>query len=216
MPFYRESPIFGMSTRVPKKASLAALEAGPGALSKVSNSIIEHVEELPTPSDSPPQESDTTHVTASQDLSESTASSNAKSIIRNTAHGSRIHILDLPVELIELLCVQYLDTVTCTCLGLTCHPLFNITEHLYPYQVNLHMRTLGPDKRCLGHLLTDWMAPKYSFDHSWGKFLPKRYYLHDEAEIERRWRQKESWMRIRLIADKNGAAVAYEKKRHGF
>lgn len=40
MSFYRESPLFGMSTRVPKKASLAALEDGLGALSKVSNSII--------------------------------------------------------------------------------------------------------------------------------------------------------------------------------
>ncbi|CZR50354.1 uncharacterized protein PAC_00226 [Phialocephala subalpina] len=205
-----------MSTRVPTKASFAALEVGPAALSKVSNSIIEHIEELATASDSPPQEDDTVHVTAPHDLSVSAVSLNAAIIPQAATNRSKIHILDLPVELIELLCVQYLDTVTCTCLGLTCHPLFNITEHLYPYQVNLHMRTLGPDKKCLGHLLTDWMAPKYSFDHSWGKFLPKRYYLNDEVEVERRWRQKESWRRIRTIADKNGAAIAYERTRHGF
>jgi len=78
------------------------------------------------------------------------------------------------------------------------------------------MRTRGEEKKCLGHLLTDWMAPKYSFDHSWGKFLLKKYYLNDEKEIERLWKRKESWKRIRLVVDKFGAAVAYERMKRGF
>jgi hypothetical protein len=63
------------------------------------------------------------------------------------------------------------------------------------------------------------MEPKYSFDHSWGKFLLKKHYLMDEAAIERKWREKESWPKIRLTPiDKMGASVAYRAsiKRTGF
>jgi hypothetical protein len=63
------------------------------------------------------------------------------------------------------------------------------------------------------------MAPKYSFDHSWGKFLLKKHYLNDDAEVERKWHEKESWPKIRLTAvDRMGASVAYRvsSKRNGF
>jgi hypothetical protein len=125
------------------------------------------------------------------------------------------HLLDLPVDILELLCQNYLDICSNTCLGLTCKSFFNITEHLYPFQVSLYTRTL-PTRKCLGHLLTQWMSPKYSFDHSWGRFKLKRHYIKDEAEIERRWKEKESWPRIRLVMDGMGATVAYRAKRKGF
>lgn len=133
----------------------------------------------------------------------------------STAWFSRIHLLDLPVELIEMFCRVYLDVCSNVCLGLTCRTLFNMTEHIHPYQVNLHMRTSG---KCLGHLLTRWMAPKYSFDHSWGKFVPKKIFLRNEEEIERQWSRKESWNNIRLAIDNVGATIAYESssKRKGF
>ncbi|PVH69985.1 hypothetical protein DL98DRAFT_661385 [Cadophora sp. DSE1049] len=133
----------------------------------------------------------------------------------STAWISRIHLLDLPVELIEMLCRLYLDVCSNVCLGLTCRTLFNMTEHIHPYQVNLHMRTSG---KCLGHLLTDWMAPKYSFDHSWGKFLLKKSFMRNEDAIETQWRRKESWNNIRLAVDNAGAVVAYESdsKRRGY
>ncbi|KAH7364770.1 hypothetical protein BKA65DRAFT_546637 [Rhexocercosporidium sp. MPI-PUGE-AT-0058] len=133
----------------------------------------------------------------------------------STATASRIHILDLPIELIEMLCREYLDICSNTCLGLTCKTFFNMTEHINPFQVNLHMRTSGI---CLGRLLTTWMAPKYSFNHSWGKFLLKRHYNNDEAEVERRWKEKEQWKKIRLSMDSMGYSVAYESrsKRRGF
>lgn len=130
--------------------------------------------------------------------------------------SSKCHILELPIELIESLCREYIDVVTATVLGLTCHSFFNITEHLYPYQVNLHMRTKGRDRKCLGHLLTDWMAPKYSFDHSWGIFRLHRYWRHDEDAVDKKWREKESWKRIKLVRDKIGAVVAYESQQRGF
>jgi hypothetical protein len=60
------------------------------------------------------------------------------------------------------------------------------------------------------------MAPKYTFDHSWGKFKLKRHYVKDEADIERRWKEKESWPRIRLSMDGMGAIIAYRAKRRGF
>lgn len=125
-----------------------------------------------------------------------------------------IHILDLPVDILEIIC-RYLDICTSTCLGLTCKPFFNITEHLHPFHVSLYTRTL-PSRKCLGQLLTVWMAPKYAFNHSWGKFLLKRHYVKDEGEIERRWREKETWPRIRLTIDNMGAVVAYRAKRKGF
>lgn len=75
---------------------------------------------------------------------------------------------------------------------------------------------IGKNNKCLGHLLTDWMAPKYSFNHAWGIFLPKKHYLNDEKEVERMWRRKESWKRICLVRDRYGAAVAYETKQKGF
>ncbi|KAH7419663.1 hypothetical protein BKA64DRAFT_716108 [Cadophora sp. MPI-SDFR-AT-0126] len=133
----------------------------------------------------------------------------------STAWMSRIHLLDLPVEVIELLCRLYLDVCSNVCLGLTCRTLFNITEHIHPYQVSLHMRT---SRKCLGHLLTEWMAPKYSFDHSWGKFLLKKSFLRNEDAIEMQWKRKESWRYIRLAEDKAGAIVAYESdsKRRGY
>jgi hypothetical protein len=124
-------------------------------------------------------------------------------------------LLDLPIDILEMLCRRYLDICSNTCLGLTCKAFFNITEHLYPFQVSLYTRTL-PTWRCLGNLLTQWMAPKYSFDHSWGRFKLKRHYIKDESEIERRWKEKESWPRIRLAMDGMGAVVAYRAKRKGF
>jgi hypothetical protein len=140
-----------------------------------------------------------------------------------TTKQSRAHILDLPPELLEMICKQHLDLCSNTCLGLTCKTFFNITEDLAPFQVNLHMRTplstTLPRRWCLGHLLTSWMEPKYSFDHSWGKFLLKRHYLMNDAAIERKWREKESWPKIRLTPiDKMGATVAYRAsiKRTGF
>ncbi len=129
---------------------------------------------------------------------------------------TKCYILDLPIEILESICREYIDTTTATCLGLTCHSFFNITEHIYPYQVNLHMRTKGTNRKCLGHLLTDWMLPKYSFDHSWGKFLLKRHWRMDEDVVDRKWREKEGWRRIRLVPDKLGAVVAYEGSRGGF
>ncbi|KAH9215543.1 hypothetical protein DL95DRAFT_523218 [Leptodontidium sp. 2 PMI_412] len=133
----------------------------------------------------------------------------------STATASRIHLLDLPIELVEMICREYLDICSNTCLGLTCKILFNMTEHINPFQVNLHMRTSGI---CLGRLLTTWMAPKYSFNHSWGKFLLKRHYIDDEAEVERKWKEKERWKKIRLSTDKMGASIAYQSrsKRRGF
>ncbi|KAK0108582.1 hypothetical protein ONS95_003379 [Cadophora gregata] len=133
----------------------------------------------------------------------------------STAWMSKIHLLDLPVELVDMFCRVYLDVCSNTCLGLTCRTLFNMTEHIHPYQVSLHMRTSG---KCLGHLLTGWMAPKYSFDHAWGKFLPKKMFLRNDEAIEREWRRKESWRNIRLAVDNAGAIVAYESssKRKGF
>jgi len=125
------------------------------------------------------------------------------------------NIFDLPTEILELICRQYLDICSNTCLGLTCKAFFNITEHLHPFQVSLFMRTL-PSRKCLGHLLTEWMAPKYTFDHSWGKFLPKRQFVKNEDEIDRKWREKEAWPKIRLQMDKMGATVAYKSKRKGF
>jgi hypothetical protein len=125
------------------------------------------------------------------------------------------NILELPIDILELICRRYLDTCSNTCLGLTCKAFFNITEHLYPFQVSLYTRTL-PSRKCLGHLLTQWMAPKYTFDHSWGKFKLKRHYVKDEADIERRWKEKESWPRIRLSMDGMGAIIAYRAKRRGF
>jgi hypothetical protein len=140
-----------------------------------------------------------------------------------TTKESRVHILDLPPELLEMICKKHLDLCSNTCLGLTCKTFFNITEDLAPFQVNLHARTpistTLPRRWCLGHLLTSWMEPKYSFDHSWGKFLLKKHYLMDEAAIERKWREKESWPKIRLTPiDKMGASVAYRAsiKRTGF
>lgn len=136
-----------------------------------------------------------------------------------TSYGersSRCHILELPIELIESLCREYIDVVTATALGLTCYSFFNITEHLYPYQVNLHMRTKGKNRKCLGHLLTDWMAPKYSFDHSWGIFRLHRQWRHDEDAVDKKWREKEGWKRIKLVRDKIGAVVAYESQQRGF
>lgn len=67
-----------------------------------------------------------------------------------------------------------------------------------------------PNKICLGRLLTDWMAPKYAFDHSWGKFCLKRWYVNNEKEIEAKWREKESWTMIRVTRDNMGAMVAYK------
>ena len=126
-----------------------------------------------------------------------------------------LQLLDLPLDIIEHICRRYLDICSSTCLGLTCKAFFNITEHLHPFQVNLYTRTL-PSRKCLGQLLTQWMAPKYSFDHSWGKYKLKRYHVKDELEIERRWKEKETWPRIRLIMDGMGAVVAYRAKRRGF
>jgi hypothetical protein len=60
------------------------------------------------------------------------------------------------------------------------------------------------------------MAPKYTFDHSWGIFRLKRHYIKNEADIERRWREKESWPRIRIFRDGMGAIVAFRAKRMGF
>lgn len=125
------------------------------------------------------------------------------------------HFLNLPIEIIESICRQYIDITTATCLGLTCKSFFNITEHLYPFQINLHMRTKGTDRKCLGHLLTSWMAPKYSFDHSWGKFLLKRYGRKDE-DIDNKWREKEGWTRIGLQRDRLGACIAYKCAKGGF
>ncbi|KAL2060262.1 hypothetical protein VTL71DRAFT_9657 [Oculimacula yallundae] len=127
----------------------------------------------------------------------------------STTMMSRIHLLDLPIDLIELLIREYLDITSNTCLGLTCKALFPITEYHFPFSANLHMRTAGT---CLGHLLTTWMAPKYAFSHSWGKFLLKRAYKDDSAEIERKWKQKESWKKIRVLPDTAGAQVAYESE----
>ena len=126
----------------------------------------------------------------------------------------RIQLLGLPADIIYFIC-RCLDICSSTCLGLTCKAFFNITEHLYPFQANLYTRTL-PSRKCLGQLLTQWMAPKYSFDHSWGKYRLKRHYVKDEAEVERRWKEKETWQRIRLVMDDNGAVVAYRAKRRGF
>lgn len=134
----------------------------------------------------------------------------------STTHTSRIHLLHLPSELLELICRDHLDITSNTCLGLTCWKLNNITEHLVPFAVNLHMRTAGV---CLGHLLTQWMEPMYVFDHSWGKFLTRRRYRdRGEREVERRWREKEGWRKIRLAMDREGACVAYESRsrRRGF
>ncbi|KAG4432923.1 hypothetical protein IFR05_011594 [Cadophora sp. M221] len=133
----------------------------------------------------------------------------------STAAASRIHLLDLPIELVEMICREYVDICSNTCLGLTCKILFNMTEHINPFQVNLHMRTAGV---CLGHLLTTWMAPKYSFNHAWGKFLLKRHYISDEAEVDRKWKEKERWKKIKLSMDTMGAIIAYEckKTRRGY
>lgn len=60
------------------------------------------------------------------------------------------------------------------------------------------------------------MAPKYSFDHSWGVFLLTREWRRDEEVVEKRWREKEGWRRIKLIKDKIGAVVAYESLTRGF
>jgi hypothetical protein len=60
------------------------------------------------------------------------------------------------------------------------------------------------------------MAPKYSFDHSWGKFLLKRHWLMDEDAVDIKWREKERWKRIKLIPDKIGAVIAYESQTRGF
>ncbi|KUJ18687.1 uncharacterized protein LY89DRAFT_683592 [Mollisia scopiformis] len=194
---------------------MSSLKCGPAELAmlKPQNTMIEHVEEFLQDDDEAQL-----HVTHSQPNKNSQSESNSSSAVAITAQSStkrsRIHLLDLPIEILELLCTDYLDTVTCTCFGLACKAFFEITEHLYPWQVNLHMRSR--DKKCLGHLLTDWMAPKYSFDHAWGKFLLKKHYLSDEKEIERQWKKKESWRRIRIVVDKFGAAVAYESTRKGF
>ncbi|KAE8442824.1 hypothetical protein EG329_002796 [Mollisiaceae sp. DMI_Dod_QoI] len=202
---------------------LETVPTAPAALSKHRDFIIEKVQELTTLPEDMPQMEDDAHARDSRvttsDLQNPQASASVAGTVsspQEMVHSSKISLVDLPPELLELLCTEYLDTVTCTSLGLTCKAIFNITEHLYPHQVNLHMRTSGPDKKCLGHLLTDWMAPMYAFDHSWGKFLRKKHYLNNEAIIERRWGEKESWIRIKLVVDKYGAAVAYESSRGGF
>ncbi|CZT11241.1 uncharacterized protein RAG0_15438 [Rhynchosporium agropyri] len=137
----------------------------------------------------------------------------------STAIASKTHLTDLPIEILEHLCKSYLDVCSGTCLGLTSKGLFNITEYLHPFQPNLHMRsgriyrgelvtTITPV--CLGHLLTTWMAPKYTFNHAWGKFLLKKAYINNAAEVERKWKMKANWRWIRLSVDAMGACVAYE------
>jgi hypothetical protein len=138
--------------------------------------------------------------------------------LKINAHKAPCSILDLPPELI-LLIFKRLDICASVCLGLTCKALFNYNEHLHPFQVSLHMRTQPTEdiksKKCLGHLLTEWMKPKYTFDHSWGKFLQKKHYKDDPEEVERRWKEKETWPRIRIVADKGGALIAFKSNTRG-
>lgn len=125
-----------------------------------------------------------------------------------------MRLLDLPIDILTMIC-RYLDICSNTCLGLTCKAFFNITEDMYPFQVSLDIRTLSSQK-CLGHLLTQWMAPKYAFDHSWGRYKLKRHSVNDEADIERKWKEKESRPRICLMMDGMGATVPFRAKRKGF
>lgn len=62
------------------------------------------------------------------------------------------------------------------------------------------------------------MAPKYSFDHSWGVFLLAKEWKgrRGKREVEEKWREKEGWNRIALVRDKIGAVVAYESQTRGF
>jgi hypothetical protein len=59
------------------------------------------------------------------------------------------------------------------------------------------------------------MLPKYTFDHSWGKFLRRKYYV-DPREVEAKWKRKERFDRIRLQVDRYGAAVAYDSDSDGY
>ena len=120
-------------------------------------------------------------------------------------------IYKIPYSIYRHICKNYLDHCSRICLALTCRGLYRSTWHVHPSRLSLYSWTM-PSRLCLGQLLEDWMAPKYSFDHSRGIFRLKKHYLNNEEDVTRKWREIQSWPDIGITVDSAGAVIAYRKE----